>query len=66
MDLIAFRRSTLVFCVNLAHLRDLTAAFRNAGIDARYVYAATPASERKELIDAFRNGEFPILLNVGM
>ncbi len=63
---LATRQSTLVFCVNLAHLRDLTATFRNNGIDARYVYAATHAAERKDLIDSFRKGEFPVLLNVGM
>ncbi|KLO17062.1 P-loop containing nucleoside triphosphate hydrolase protein [Schizopora paradoxa] len=66
LDRASSRRSCLVFCVNLAHLRDLTATFRNAGIDARYVYAATPAAERKSLIDSFRNGEFPVLLNVGI
>ena len=61
----ASRRSTLIFCVNLAHLRDLTVAFRNAGIDARYIYAATPAAERKELVEAFRAAKYPVLLNVG-
>lgn len=59
------RQSTLVFCVNLAHLRELTNTFREAGIDARYVYSGTPAKERKELIEAFRAGTFPVLLNVG-
>ena len=61
----AIRRSTLVFCVNLKHLRDLTAMFRQAGIDARYVYAGTAAKERKALVDAFKAGEYPVLLNVG-
>ena len=62
---VAMRRSTLVFCVNLAHLRGLTDAFREAGVDARYVYSNTPAKERKALVDAFKAGEFPVLLNVG-
>ena len=51
--------------MNLAHLRELTNTFRETGIDARYVYAGTPAKERKELIDGFRSGMFPVLLNVG-
>lgn len=63
--LVAERKSTLIFCVNLAHLRDLTQTFRNAGIDARYVYSKTPAAERRVLVNAFRAGEFPVLLNVG-
>lgn len=39
--------------------------FRQAGIDARYVYAGTAAKERKALVDAFKAGEYPVLLNVG-
>ncbi|KAF9496149.1 P-loop containing nucleoside triphosphate hydrolase protein [Pleurotus eryngii] len=57
------RKSTLVFCVNLEHVRALTQAFRNYGIDARYVYAKTPTNERKQLVDAFKAGEFPVLIN---
>ncbi|THH11226.1 hypothetical protein EW145_g819 [Phellinidium pouzarii] len=65
LDKASNRRSTLVFCVNLVHLEDLTNTFRNAGVDARYVYANTPVAERRALINAFRAGEFPVLLNVG-
>ncbi|KAL5519063.1 IRC3 [Sanghuangporus vaninii] len=66
LDKASSRRSTLVFCVNLDHLRELTDTFRQAGIDARYVYAGTPAKERKVLIDAFKAAEYPVLLNVGI
>ena len=62
----ADRKSTLVFCVNLAHVRDLTNTFREAGVDARYVYAGTPAEERRALISGFKAGAFPVLLNCGM
>ena len=65
IHIIAQRKSTLVFCVNLAHVRDLTAAFREAGVDARYLHAGTPAAERKALIADFRAGVFPVLLNCG-
>lgn len=61
----ATRKSTLVFCVNLTHLRDLTQAFREAGVDARYVYSGTPATERRALVTSFRSGGFPVLLNCG-
>ncbi|KAI8990514.1 P-loop containing nucleoside triphosphate hydrolase protein [Trametes punicea] len=63
LDKAADRKSTLVFCVNLAHVAKLTAAFRAAGVDARYLHANTPAAERKSLIDAFRAGTFPVLVN---
>jgi ATP-dependent helicase IRC3 len=62
----ADRKSTLVFCVNLAHVRDLTNAFRQAGVDAQYVYSGTRATERPLIISAFREGKFPVLINCGM
>lgn len=63
LDRAATRKSTLVFCVNIAHVQALTQTFRNYGVDARYVYSRTPAAERKALISSFRTGQFPVLLN---
>ncbi|GJJ13898.1 hypothetical protein Clacol_008155 [Clathrus columnatus] len=63
LDRAASRKSTLVFCVNLAHVRDLTQEFRSIGIDARYLYSKTPHVERRLLLDSFRRGEFPVLVN---
>ena len=63
--LTATRKSTLVFCVNLAHVRELTNTFREFGIDARYVYSGTPVAERKALISSFKEGAFPVLVNCG-
>lgn len=62
----ANRLSTLVFCVDVKHVVDLTAMFRRHDIDARYVTSATPAKERSELLDAFKGGQFPVLLNCGI
>ena len=59
------RKSTLVFCVNIAHVQDVTAVFREAGIDARFVYGRTAQARRKELVEAFRGGEFPVMVNCG-
>ena len=60
------RKSTLVFCVNLSHVRELTQAFRDAGIDARYVHSKTPAAERKALVEGFKAGGYPVLVNCGL
>lgn len=60
------RKSTLVFAVNVAHVRALTKTFQLAGIDARYLYAGTPSAERVASIDAFKSGEFPVLLNCAL
>ncbi|KFY25630.1 hypothetical protein V493_04538 [Pseudogymnoascus sp. VKM F-4281 (FW-2241)] len=60
------RKSTLVFCVDLAHIAGLTKAFRDRGVDARFVTGDTPKIERSETLDAFRAGEFPVLVNCGV
>ncbi|KAF2161183.1 hypothetical protein M409DRAFT_70011 [Zasmidium cellare ATCC 36951] len=60
------RRSTLVFCVDLAHVASLTAMFRQHGVDARYVTSDTPTKERADLLEAFKAGHYPVLLNCGI
>ncbi|KAK7059006.1 putative ATP-dependent helicase IRC3 [Paramarasmius palmivorus] len=63
LDRAASRKSTLVFCVNIAHTEALTQVFRQYGIDARYVSSKTPVMERKALVASFRQGQFPVLVN---
>ncbi|CZT06158.1 probable 51.5 kDa protein [Rhynchosporium agropyri] len=60
------RKSTLVFCVDLDHVAGLTNAFRKHGFDARFVTGDTSKPERSARLDAFRNGEFPVLVNCGV
>ncbi|KAL7627634.1 putative ATP-dependent helicase IRC3 [Parahypoxylon ruwenzoriense] len=60
------RRSTLVFCVDLAHVAGLTQTFRRYGIDARFITGETPKVERSERLDAFKRFEFPMLVNCGV
>lgn len=60
------RKSTLIFCVDLSHVTNLTTKFREYGIDAQFVTGDTPAKIRSARIDSFRNGEFPVLLNCGV
>lgn len=60
------RESTLVFCVDVAHIVGLTNTFRLHGIDARFVTGDTPKKERSARLDAFRNKEFPVLVNCGV
>jgi ATP-dependent helicase IRC3 len=60
------RESTLVFCVDLKHVSSLTSKFRIYGVDARFVTGDTPKMVRSQRIDAFRNGEYPVLLNCGV
>ena len=62
----AGRKSTLVFCVDINHVVSMTQRFRHYGIDAQYVTGETPVRERTERLDAFRRGEFPVLVNCGV
>lgn len=60
------RKSTLVFCVDLDHVAGLTNTFRKHGIDARFITGDTSKSERSARLDAFKAGEFPVLVNCGV
>lgn len=60
------RKSTLVFCVDVEHVKDLTATFRNNGVDARYVTGNTAKRARSEVLDAFKAQEYPTLINCGV
>jgi ATP-dependent helicase IRC3 len=60
------RKSTLAFCVDLNHVSGLTNTFRKHGIDARFVTGDTPKIERSSRLDAFKRGEFPVLVNCGV
>ncbi|KAL1954550.1 hypothetical protein VTO42DRAFT_1060 [Malbranchea cinnamomea] len=60
------RKSTLVFCVDIDHVKSLTAKFREAGIDARYITSQTPKDVRTHELNAFKNQEYPVLMNCGL
>jgi ATP-dependent helicase IRC3 len=60
------RQSTLVFCVDVAHVVELTNRFRDIGLDARYVTGDTPKLERSAILDGFKNRDFPVLINCGV
>lgn len=57
------RRSTIVFCVDVAHVKALATAFRSHDIDARYIIGSDLIRTRDATLEAFKKGEFPVLLN---
>ncbi|KAF9535421.1 P-loop containing nucleoside triphosphate hydrolase protein [Crepidotus variabilis] len=63
IDRASNRRSTLVFCVNIDHVKALTQTFRKYGIDARYIFSETPPVQRQALVADFKTGLFPVLVN---
>lgn len=60
------RKSTLVFCVDLAHVAGLTQKFRDYGYDARFITGDTPKVERSVILEAFKARKFPVLINCGV
>lgn len=62
----------LVFCCSSEQTIELTKAFCEAGIDARYCLSGDfdedeeYSGERKEIVKAFARGEFPVLVNFGL
>ncbi|CUS07110.1 unnamed protein product [Tuber aestivum] len=66
MDRAPNRKSTLVFCVDLAHVRSVMDKFRAHGIDAREVTSRSPTQIRRECLDEFKAGKFPVMVNCGV
>ncbi|KAJ5833293.1 ATP-dependent helicase IRC3 [Penicillium riverlandense] len=60
------RKSTLVFCVDVAHAKRLTETFREHGVDARFLTGTTHKDARAEQLRAFKAQEFPVLLNCAL
>lgn len=66
------REKTLVFCCSSEQTIELTKAFCDAGIEARYCLSGDfdddeeYSGERKDVVDAFARGEFPVLVNYGL
>lgn len=57
------RKSTLVFCANLAVMRDLTTKFKNAGIKAESVSGKTPHVKRLKIYDDVKHQKLAVILN---
>ncbi|CAI5756640.1 unnamed protein product [Candida verbasci] len=59
-------KSTMVFCVNIEHCRELCGLYQSYGINAQYVTGETSKVERENIIEDFKNGKIPVLCNVGV
>lgn len=63
---------TLVFCCSSEQTIELTKAFCEDGIEARYCLSGDfdeddeYSGERKDVVDAFARGDFPVLVNFGL
>ena len=55
---------TMLFSSSIAHGEELCRAFQRSGIDARQVTAHDETDARRETMEAFRHGKFPIVVSV--
>lgn len=62
----ADRQSTLIFCVDVRHIHELTATFRAHGVEAKFVTGDTPSNTRNEILEGFKRRQYPVLLNCGV
>jgi len=62
----ALGQKTLIFNCNIEHSLVVTAAFQDAGYNARHMDGTTPADERKEILDWFAKNDDAILNNVAV
>jgi ATP-dependent helicase IRC3 len=60
------RKSTLIFCVDVAHIHDLTATFLRHGVEAKFVTGSTNSPDRHKILEGFKQREYPVLLNCGV
>ncbi|KAJ3152110.1 hypothetical protein HDU86_005955 [Geranomyces michiganensis] len=59
-------KTTLIFAASVAHIQSLCDIFEKHGVDARGVHGGTPSQERKEILEQFGQGQFPVLVNCGI
>lgn len=65
-------KKTLMFCVSSTQAIECTKIFNERGFSARYLLSgsfdddSTYSGERTEVIDAFKRGDFQVLVNVGI
>lgn len=60
------RRSTVVFCANTRHSKQICAEFKKRGVSAEHVDGTTTAAVRDAIIKRVRSGETQVLCNCGV
>lgn len=61
-----YGQKTLVFNCNIAHAEEMADAFSAAGILSRCITSKTPDEERREILQYYAAGKFPVLNNCGV
>lgn len=59
------RKSTLVFARNIEKTQELCEEFIGEGINARFITSKTDAETRASILEYFKSGKIPVLVNCG-
>lgn len=59
-------RKAIVYCASIAHSKAVAEAFTQAGIPAAHIDGDTPDTDRKRIVQQFREGDIRILTNVDL
>ena len=59
-------RKTIVYCHSIEFSKKVAQWFNDAGIPAKHADSKTPAKERDEIMDKFREGKIKVLCNVDL
>ncbi len=62
----AWKKSTIVFAVDIEHSQTIVEQYKNIGITAEHIDAKTPKTERNNIIAAFKRKEINVISNVGI
>ena len=54
----------IIYAININHAKHICQEYQDAGFNAVSIDSRTPASERKELVEKFKNKEIDIIVNV--
>ena len=60
------RKHWLIFAIGIKHAGEVAEQLKVHGIESRSVFGNTKADERAEIVDSFKSGELPALINVGV
>jgi len=60
------RKSTIVFSSGIAHARDICQAFKDNNIICDYIDSTIEDSQRESVINNFKSGKLPVIVNVGI
>ena len=57
-------RKGIVYAINISHAQKITRLYQEHGVKAIAIDSKTPATERQQVIEAFKKGDIQVLVNV--